>query len=166
MTYLTGEDLEKRKVIIKDGRFWEKSDSEWILADFNFPGKRYLFSISLAGDIYVAEEVSGISHSSFTSGKSVLGAGLLQINQGQLISLALESGHYMPTIEIGHQILQIFEEKEVCFPDKLELVFFYDRNKYKVQLEANPLPNFEQFKKCIETAYESQIDRCYERKTM
>ena len=165
VTYLDRDDLEKRRIVIKDGLFWEKSDSEWSLADFNLPGRRYLFSINLAKDIYVAEESLGISHSSFTKGQPVLGAGLLQLNRGQLISLALESGHFMPTLEIGHQILKIFEEKGAIFPNKMEITFFYDRNKYKTFLEANPLSNFIKFKKDLEATYDSQVNGCYEQKT-
>ncbi|MBS0652364.1 MAG: hypothetical protein JSR39_02430 [Verrucomicrobia bacterium] len=132
------------------------------MAHFNVPSKRYLFSIDLTGEIYAAEEGLGISHSSFTGGRPVLGAGLLQIDQGQLTSLALESGHYMPSMEIGHQILKIFEEKGALLPSNLEVVFFYDRNKYKAELAASPLPSLEQFKEILESAYALKLRGCHE----
>lgn len=162
VTYLKGEDLERRRLVVKDGLFWGKSDFGWTPANFNLPSRRFLFSINLAKEIYAAEDEIGISHSSFTCGKPVLGCGLLQINEGQLMSLALESGHYMPTMEIGHQILKIFEEKGAIFPSNLEVVFFYDRNKYKSEFAANPLPALVQFKEILESAYAHKLLGCHE----
>lgn len=162
VTYLKGGELQKRRLIVKDGLFWAKIDSEWTIANFNIPSKRYLFSIDLTGEIYAAEEGTGVSHSSFTCGKPVLGGGLLQIRQGQLTSLALESGHYMPSMEIGHQILKIFEEKGAFLPGNLEIIFFYDRNKYKIEFVANPLPSLEQFKEILESAYALKLRGCHE----
>ncbi len=166
VTYLNGEELERRRIVIKEGLFWEKSDFDWTVANFNVPSKRYLFSIDLSGEIYVAEEKEGISHSSFTCGKPVIGGGLLQTNEGQLLSLALESGHYMPSLEIGHQILRIFEEKGARLPSNLEIIFFHDRNKYKTELVANPLPSLEQFKKTLESAHISKLRGCHESNAM
>jgi hypothetical protein len=162
VTYLKGEELERRRVVVKEGLFWEKSDLEWTLANFNHSSERYLFSIDVTGEIYVAEEKGGISHSSFTCGKPVLGAGLLKVSEGLLISLALESGHYMPSIEIGYQILKILEEKGATFPDKVEIVFFHDRNKYKAELIASPMPSLDQFQEVIKLAYTSKKRGCRE----
>ncbi len=160
--YLVDDALEMKRVIIKDGLFWEKSDSEWALANFDNCTKRYLFSISLKGDIYISEEESGISHSSFTCGKPVLGAGLVQIKEGILTSLALESGHYLPTVEIGYQILEIFEEKGALFPTDLEIIFFFDRNKYKSVINAKNLPTLEQFKNILNSSCTTNHKGCHE----
>jgi DNA-binding XRE family transcriptional regulator len=151
--YLQGEALEQKRVVIREGLFFEKKESQWTLANFNEPGKRYLFAIDLKGDLYVAEEGIGISHSSFTCGKPVLGGGLLQIVQGQIKSVALESGHYMPNVEIGYQILKIFEEKGAALPNPLEVIFFHDRNKYKKEFDASPLPSLEGFRELLQSAY-------------
>lgn len=164
--YLRGDSLENKKLIIKNGLFFKKSDAGWILANFNISSKRYLFTIDLMEEIYSAEEGFGISHSSFTCGKPVIGAGLLRINQGQLTFLALESGHYMPSIETGYQILQTFEEKGALLPNNLEIVFFYDRNKYMVELTANPLPSLKKFKEILESAYAPTRKGYYASNTM
>lgn len=163
--YLQGDALEKKRVIIKDGLFWEKSDSEWAVANFDDSTKRYLFSISLKGDIYISEEEPGISHSSFTCGKPVLGAGLVQIKEGILTSLALESGHYLPTVEIGYQILTIFEEKGALFGADLEIVFFFDRNKYTSLINAKNLPTLEQFKNILNLSCTTNQKGCHESST-
>lgn len=164
--YLKDDELEKTRVVIKDGLFWEKTDSEWSLANFNAPAHRYLFAINLQGEIFVADAETGVSHSSFTCGGPVLGAGLLQVTVGQLTTLVLESGHYLPSIEIGHQILRLFEQKGARLPHNLEMVFFYDRNKYRIELAASPLPNFEQFKQALELAYTHKMRDCHESKTV
>lgn len=154
--YLNNDELEKQRVVIKDGLFWEKTDGEWVLADYNEINKRYLFSINLKEEIYIAEEGLGVSHSSFTCGQPVLGAGLISINKGQCISLALESGHYMPTLEIGYQIVQIFLSKGAFFSNGLEIIFFYDRNKYKANLSSDQLISFEKFKAVLESACQQE----------
>jgi hypothetical protein len=162
VTYFEGEELEQKKLVIKNGLFCESVASEWIPANFDSPSKRYLFAIDLTGEIYAAEEGMGVSHSSFTCGKPVLGGGLLQIVNGHLKSLALESGHYTPSMEIGYQILKIFEEKGAILPDNLEVIFFYDRNKYKVDMAAPPLPSLEQFKETLESIYAFKQRGCHE----
>lgn len=149
VTYLQGEDLERCRLSVNDGLFWMHNENWIAKAEFNAPSTRYLFAIDLEGEIYVAEEAHGISHSSFTSGQPVLGAGLLRISEGVLYSVALESGHYMPSLEIGYQILKIFEEKGVVFPAELEVVYFHDRNKHKININTNPLPSLEEFNELL-----------------
>jgi hypothetical protein len=162
VTYLEGQELDRSRVVIKDGLFWEKSDSEWALAEFADPTKRYLFSINLQEELFAAVEGNGISHSSFTCGKPVLGAGLLQIQNGRLVSIALESGHYMPTTEIGYQILKIFEEHNVLFPTVLEVVFFHDRNKYKAEISPEECKDLETFAEIIYKACSLKTGGCNE----
>lgn len=120
------------------------------LADFSHPSIRYLFAIDLEKKMYVAEENLGYSHSSFTSGRPVLGAGLLKIEKGRLKGIALESGHYLPTVEIGFQILQILKEKKILFPEHVELTYFHDRNKYTAQLSSKECENFDLLQKILE----------------
>jgi hypothetical protein len=162
VTYLKNGELEKCRLMIKNGCFWEKTENEWIKANFNQAGKRYLFSIDLDGEIYAKEEGEGISHSSFTSGQPVLGAGLLQIRDGMLASLALESGHYMPTSDVGFQIFKIFEEKGARFPEQVEVIFFFDRNKYHAEITPSDLRSCEQFKKVLESIYNHKERCCHE----
>lgn len=161
--YLDGEELERRMIVIKNGQFWEHFNHEWEPANFNVSSKRYLFSINLQGEIFAAEDGIGISHSSFTCGKPILGAGLLEIHKGILTSLALESGHYMPSTKIGYQILKIFENKGAHFPEKFDIVFFYDRNKYKAVVSQDDFTDFEKFKLILELACRTKKESCHEK---
>lgn len=45
------------------------------------------------------KESGGFQHSSFLHGSRVLSAGLISIQDGQLLSLSPHSGHYRPTAE-------------------------------------------------------------------
>lgn len=148
VTYLQGQALEEKRIIIKNGAFWQKSSP----VNFDDPKKRYLFAINLKGDLYGAEEVEGISHSSFTSGKPVLGAGLFHISRGQLIALALESGHYLPSVEIGYQMIKIWEENGLRLPKVLKLAFFFDRNKYIAELTPDEMVDFKTFHQVLQEA--------------
>lgn len=152
VNYLQGSLLEEKRIIIKNGVFMHKNREDWIPVHFDDPKKRYLFAIDLKGDLFGAEETEGISHSSFTCGKPVLGAGLFHISRGQLISLALESGHYLPSVEIGFQMIKIWEGKGLRFPQLLKLAFFYDRNKYVADLTPDEFANFTTFHHVLQNA--------------
>ena len=154
ITYLHGEALARTRLHIQNGLICNR-DKEPI--DFSDPKGRLLFSIDLDEKIYAAEEGNGISHSSFTSGRPVLGAGLFFIDKGYLRSIALESGHYMPTTEIGFQIINLFREQGVIFPEILELIFFYDRNKYTAFLTQDDLQDFSSFEIALEQTYSSKL---------
>lgn len=154
VNYLQNETLASTKLYIQNGLICS-SDKKPI--HFLDPKGRLLFSIGLDETIYAAEEGNGISHSSFTSGRPVLGAGLFFIDKGYLRGIALESGHYMPTTEIGFQIINILQEKNIAFPETLELIFFYDRNKYTAFLTQDDLQDFSSFEIALEKPYSSHI---------
>lgn len=156
VTYLQGEALICTKLHIQNGRIYNK-DGE--LVDFPDPKERLLFSIDLDETIYAAEEGNGISHSSFSSGRPVLGAGFFLIDKGYLKGVALESGHYMPTTEVGFQIISILKEQGVTFPETLELIFFHDRNKYTAFLLRNDLQDLSSFEIALEQTYLSNISK-------
>jgi len=146
VAYLKGHALEEKRIVIRDGLFCHPAGER---VDFDDPQKRYLFAIDIQGELYAAEEANGISHSSFTCGKPVLGAGLFHISRGRLTSLALESGHYLPTQEIGFQILKFWEGKGAHFPGAIKLAFFFDRNKYVADLSQENLADFDTFNRVL-----------------
>lgn len=150
--YLQNNALKRTILHIHNGLIYNR-DKEPI--HFPDPKKRFLFSIDLDETIYATEERDDISHSSFTSGRPILGAGFFVINKGYLRGIALESGHYMPTTAIGFQIITILQDQGVTFPEILELIFFYDRNKYTAFLTQDDLKDFSSFEIALEQTYSS-----------
>jgi hypothetical protein len=151
-------EQDQSRLVIQDGLF-RLSDRQ-TLANFCELNKRYLFAIDLDKEMYIHVESEGISHSTFTGGKPVLGAGLLVIKEGKLVSLALESGHYLPTVEIGYQILGIFLEKGLIIDVNFDLEFFYDRNKYKASLSLSKISTFENFQDVLNGVIEQKKLSC------
>lgn len=145
--YIEEKELPQFLVHVDDFGFLHYRNQ---LAEFSAQGVRYLFAIDLKKNIFVAEENQGYSHSSFTSGRPVLGAGLLNVEKGRLKGIALESGHYLPSVETGFQILQILVEKNTLFPNQLELTYFHDRNKYTALLNYNECKNFALLQKILD----------------
>jgi hypothetical protein len=134
--YLSAAELPNYELKIEGGSFLENRGEQWVKANRAEEGERNLFVISLDERIWSGSENEGFSHSSFTSGKPVLGAGLLSIQEGRLLNLALESGHYMPNVEIGYQILQVFRSKGYTYEEPLGLTFFHDRNQYRTTIQG------------------------------
>jgi len=144
--YLTDAEKTGAAVHVSNGLVYHHNQP----ANWNEPNERYLFGIDLKKNIFVAREGEGCSHSSFTHGKPVLGAGLFKATNGQLTSIALESGHYLPSVEVGYQIIRILQEKQVDWPAELEVVYFHDRNKYTARIAANQLCDLSTFSLAIE----------------
>lgn len=156
VTYLAGTDLEACRVRIEDGLLWTRAGEGWAPARFEDPARRYLFALDLGTELFVREEEPGISHTSLTSGKAVLGAGLLRTKAGRLNSIILESGHFMPTVEVGFQILELFKARRAALPETLELVFFHDRNKYRAELDSEDRSSLERFRRALDVACSRQ----------
>lgn len=139
--YLNEKELANSKVTIHNGMLWYQGS----LANWNNSSERYLFAIDLEKQLFVAKESDGCSHSSFTHGRPVLGAGLLEAKEGQLISIALESGHYLPSVEIGYQICSILKDLGIIWPKTLEIIYFFNRNKHSTFINKSSLNSLNNF---------------------
>jgi hypothetical protein len=51
------------------------------------------------------------NHSSFAAGNDVLCAGMIEINQGEVIAVSNESGHYRPTAQMLANALLIMKDE-------------------------------------------------------
>tara|TARA_A100001015_G_scaffold241313_1_gene275360 strand:+ start:1676 stop:2764 length:1089 start_codon:yes stop_codon:yes gene_type:complete len=152
--YFDDQERENSQVIIHHNKLCFKKGFEYAPVHTH-KGDRTLFIIDLDEKIYVAHEkvteFGKTQHSSFNCGKPVLGAGLIQVREGIVTDLALESGHYLPDTEIGYQIICILKSQGLCL-EKLTLHSFYDRNKYTSELESKDFISLNSF--------QSTIDNC------
>jgi len=156
VVYVEEHELAALELVVNEGLLFHGLEP----ASFDDPSERYLFAIDLDEKIYAGKESCGFSHSSFTQGKAVLGAGLLKIEKGVLKSVALESGHYLPTMKAGFQILRLFYEKGVNLQEKIQVIFFHDRNKYQTTIGVEDLISESMFISILEN---SQKKSCQEK---
>lgn len=150
--YLSEEELKQAHVRVERGQFISYCQGSAQPVNFVDPSERYLFVIDTKEQLYVTTESRGCSHSSFTHGKPVLGAGLINIRDGVLERLALESGHYLPSVEVGYTILKLFDKMGVIWPRSFEIVYFFDRNKYSADVKREDLSSLESFIESLDRA--------------
>lgn len=91
--YFTKEQLEQRKLSIKDGKiYW--NDKPFDTQSFK---EEVMYIMDEEGHFFWAvSEPKRVHHSSLGQGKAVAAAGTLKVEDGVLRHLDRESGHYMP----------------------------------------------------------------------
>ena len=144
--YYSDEQLEACRIEIMDGYLRKSNTYELVNTD---PARRNLFVINLSNNLYLETFKDGVWHTSLSRGKPVLGAGLLQIEQGFVKSIAFESGHYLPSLEQSFQSIQILRKKAAHFKESFEVIYFENRNKYKVLISINDIEKYQNFHKAI-----------------
>jgi hypothetical protein len=61
------------------------------------------------------------AHSSWNSGRAVVGAGEIKIENGKLTALTSHSGHYQPNLKNMYEVLKFFKQSGVNISSKIEL---------------------------------------------
>ncbi len=144
--YYSDTKLKSCCIEIIEGHLRKSDTHELVNTD---PAKRNLFIIDLSKNLYLEAYKEGVWHTSLSCGNPILGAGLLQIEQGIIKVIAFESGHYLPSGKQNFQVLQILQEKGACIKDPLEVIYFEDRNKYRGFLSANHLKEYQHFNEAL-----------------
>lgn len=144
--YYSDAQLEACRIEIVDGYLRKSNTHELVNTD---PAKRNLFVVNLSKDLYLEVFKDGVWHTSLSRGKPVLGAGLLQVEQGLVKTIAFESGHYLPSLEQSFQFMQILREQGVRFQERFEIIYFESRNKYKIMISGNDIGQYRDFNKAI-----------------
>lgn len=134
--YYSNEKLAACHVAIKEGYLiWEKTGKK-ISTD---PLKRNLFVIDLSENLYLESFKDGVWHTSLSQGKPVLGAGLLQIEEGVIQTISLESGHYFPSLKQGFQTIEILRGQGALFQEPFYVIYFEQRKKYRTALSQEDI---------------------------
>ncbi|MBS0652368.1 MAG: hypothetical protein JSR39_02450 [Verrucomicrobia bacterium] len=144
--YYSDEKLEACRIEISDG-YLRKSDTHELVSTDK--SKRNLFVIDLLKELYLEPFKEGVWHTSLSRGKPILGAGLLQSEEGVVKTVAFECGHYLPSLEQSFQSLQVLRERGVRFKKPFQVVYFENRNKYKILISENVLEDYQQFNDAI-----------------
>lgn len=95
-------------------------------------GKEYIFSIDLTERLLLIPATKTIHHVSLSHGKPVLGSGNMTVSQGKITSIQLESGHYLPTLQNGLQILDIFKKMNIFLEPSTPFTYYDSLGKHEV----------------------------------
>lgn len=144
VNYYSEEQLNKCLIEFSNGYLIYSDTKELVTTPQNV---RNIFILNLSEQLYIETASTGIMHNSLSLGKPVLCAGLLNVEDGLIQSVAFESGHYFPSKFQGFQFLKFLLEKNIRFKNSFELTYFENRNKYKVALNINCLESYEVFTK-------------------
>lgn len=155
--YFDAKELAATEIFVRNGLLYRKQGGTFEIANFNQKDKKYLYVIGLDKILRIVEESDTIYHSSFYKGKPVYTAGKIRLIEGRIVSVSFESGHYIPSIKIGYQLLQILQEQGAIFYNTVEVSYFYDRNKYTIMVPTSALTDFYTFSGFIEHKQEIKL---------
>lgn len=124
--YLHNYELLKNCLEIHNGKLVHSINKQ--NANFNDKEKEYIFIITIEKTIIVVESSKNIRHTSISHGRPVLGSGALKINDGNLIYIDTESGHYQPTPECLLQAIKFLEENGAKLDFNMINVKYYFNN--------------------------------------
>jgi hypothetical protein len=114
------ERINKRIIISPDGLFNYAADVNALVNTkgmVSHSGSNYAaYVINTKGEISLFEHIGmkdRVAHSSFFSGRSVLGAGEMKIANGKLVELTDYSGHYRPSLKNVAETLKYLQQHGV-----------------------------------------------------
>lgn len=130
LRFLDDDELDKATVKVKNGLLYFNVKNQEITIDYSNPNVEYIFNIDLEERLILVPGTKIIHHVSLSKGKPVLGCGNMIVKNGSLQSIELESGHYLPSIEDGVQVLRILEEKGILLYPSISFSYYKNGKKY------------------------------------
>jgi len=94
---------------INDNPF-QAHENDWVVAP------RYMYAIDKYGNLFCVKDIVSdkwFNHSSFSAGGKVICAGMIDINNGKLMHIDNESGHYKPNRKQLHEAIALFHDEGV-----------------------------------------------------
>src|SRR6185295_6608498 len=113
--YLTEVERKELIISVRGGRLFDS-----LGAPLNTGANLAHYVMDEYGTIYVRKFSTEdlFHHSSFMAGAPVAGAGLLRAEEGELLEINGQSGHYEPDLAIYGQVLDELESRKVKLPFK------------------------------------------------
>jgi len=117
--FLTPEQRDEHRVIIRQGKFYEREfNNEYTLCDtterISHEKTSYAaYTINLKGEISLFDHfeiADQYAHSSMNAQAPLFAAGEIQIHNGELKALTVYSQHYKPTLNTLYEVLSYFIE--------------------------------------------------------
>jgi hypothetical protein len=104
VNYLEPQDLVKRRLSLENGQFTRGGQP--------LDDGKYIFVVDQEGHLIADKPRAGsIHHSSLSAGKPVLTAGEFQIENGKLVKITNQSGHFRPSEQsFEHLLIELHEQ--------------------------------------------------------
>lgn len=132
MEYLDEKTLTSHTVIVKNGLMYFPYDiGNHKIINYDNKDNEYIFNIDTLGRLIYIPASKTVHHVSMSHGKAVLGCGNMLVRKGKIISIELESGHYLPTIDDGMQTLKIMHEMGISIDPNTKFSYYNDSGKVK-----------------------------------
>ncbi|XP_066339254.1 IQ domain-containing protein IQM3-like [Miscanthus floridulus] len=133
--YLGPQEREHYEYIINEGKVIHKQSGEPL--DTRVPnGTKWIFVMSTAKKLYAGKKQRGVfQHSSFLAGGATIAAGRFTAENGVIKSIWAYSGHYKPSAENLHNIMNLLEENGVDLKE-VEV-----RSSTREDYNEDPVPN-------------------------
>lgn len=132
--YLDQEQLKENQVVVNNEVLYLSKDLT-IPIDYCEEGEEYIFSINLKEQLLLIPASKTIHHVSLSHGKPVLGSGNMTVSHGKITSIQLESGHYLPTLQDGLQILDIFKKIGISLDPSTPFTYYDSFGKHVLTVE-------------------------------
>lgn len=124
--YFNEDERELAKLSIIDGKVCHAPDgivSGHLTTD---PHEEFLFIVDADENLYGRYSRREIRHPSLTSGKAIIAPGMIQVQDGELTVIESNSGHYLPDLQTGIQLIDVLRNKGAQFSDQIPFHFFQD----------------------------------------
>jgi hypothetical protein len=120
--FLTPQERDAHRVIIRKGKFYERQeDNEYLLSDTRNRVSHEksgfaAYTLNLKGELSLFdhfEMADGFAHSSMNAQAPVFCAGEIKLLNGELQAITVYSRHYNPTLQNIYELLAYFKEQGV-----------------------------------------------------
>lgn len=114
-------ELSNYEIFIQDNVIYKKNGEvlHHIASD-----SELIFIIDHNLRVLACSTTDKIRHPSLSYYKPILGSGSLWVNNGHIVKISLNSGHYIPQIKHYIQTIKILEEKSLMLRDDLVLHYY------------------------------------------
>lgn len=142
--YLTDEQLQPHRVDIVGGKIYAGKYGFVDTTQSKYP---FIFILTLDEEIFIGTKEKDkdiyTNHSSFSKGKPLILAGVLEARDGVITKVRDESGHYYPSIKMMFEGLKILEKKGIPLENVvLEFGGYNASDKYAVRKSYKQAPSF------------------------
>jgi hypothetical protein len=124
--YLNEDEQNVAKLAIVEGKVCHASGRSIFGRLTTDPREEFLFIIDANENLYGRYSHRAVRHPSLTKGKAIIAPGMIQTQDGEITIIESNSGHYLPNVQIGLQLIDVLRDKGAQFSEQTPFHFFQD----------------------------------------
>ncbi|MFI7004421.1 hypothetical protein [Nocardia sp. NPDC050175] len=128
--HMSPAELENHRLFVHEGRLFRAADGRLFdttqIASAREGGDaRAIFVMDEFGNLYAGDqELGSLHHSSFLGGRTVTGAGEIEVRDGRLVVLSDRSGHYLPRGELNDYAVDLLRRQGLSLDENFTRLGF------------------------------------------